>query len=58
MDKALELENVKLQRLVSEFSLEKLVEKDIASGNFYGNPGRGFGINPELFCANARPGPS
>jgi hypothetical protein len=29
-----ELENAKLKRLVSELSLEKLVLKDIASGNF------------------------
>lgn len=32
--KALEQENAKLKRLVSELSLEKLVLKDIASGNF------------------------
>jgi len=32
--KELEQENVKLKRLVSELSLEKLVLKDIASGNF------------------------
>ena len=32
--KDLEQENVKLKRLVSELSLEKLVLKDIASGNF------------------------
>ena len=32
--KELEQENVKLKRLVSELSLEKLVSKDIASGNF------------------------
>jgi putative transposase len=30
----LEQENAKLKRLVSELSLEKLVLKDIASGNF------------------------
>jgi putative transposase len=30
----LESENAKLKRLVSELSLEKLVLKDIASGNF------------------------
>jgi putative transposase len=29
-----EQENAKLKRLVSELSLEKLVLKDIASGNF------------------------
>ena len=32
--KALEQENSKLRRLVSELGLEKLVLKDIASGNF------------------------
>jgi len=32
--KDLEQENMKLKRLVSELSLEKLVLKDIASGNF------------------------
>ena len=32
--KELEHENSKLKRLVSELSLEKLVLKDIASGNF------------------------
>jgi len=32
--KELEQENAKLRRLVSELSLEKLVLKDIASGNF------------------------
>ena len=32
--KELEQENAKLMRLVSELSLEKLVLKDIASGNF------------------------
>lgn len=32
--KGLEQENGKLKRLVSELSLEKLVLKDIASGNF------------------------
>jgi putative transposase len=32
--KELEHENAKLKRLVSELSLEKLVLKDIASGNF------------------------
>jgi len=32
--KELEQENVKLKRSVSELSLEKLVLKDIASGNF------------------------
>jgi putative transposase len=32
--KELEQENAKLKRLVSEQSLEKLVLKDIASGNF------------------------
>jgi len=32
--KELEEENTKLKRLVSELSLEKLVLKDIASGNF------------------------
>jgi putative transposase len=32
--KELEQENAKLKRLVSELSLEKLVLKDIASGNF------------------------
>jgi putative transposase len=32
--KELEQENVKLKRLVSELSLEKLVLNDIASGNF------------------------
>jgi putative transposase len=32
--KELEQENSKLKRLVSELSLEKLVLKDIASGNF------------------------
>jgi putative transposase len=32
--KDLEEENAKLKRLVSELSLEKLVLKDIASGNF------------------------
>jgi putative transposase len=31
--KDLEQENAKLKRLVSELSLEKLVLKDIASGN-------------------------
>ena len=31
----LESENSKLKRLVSELSLEKLILKDIASGNFY-----------------------
>jgi putative transposase len=30
----LEQENTKLKRLVSQLSLEKLVLKDIASGNF------------------------
>lgn len=32
--KELEQENAKLKRLMSELSLEKLVLKDIASGNF------------------------
>jgi putative transposase len=32
--KELEQENAKLKRLVSELSLEKLVLKDVASGNF------------------------
>jgi putative transposase len=32
--KELEHENAKLKRLVSELSLEKLLLKDIASGNF------------------------
>ena len=32
--KELEQENAKLKRVVSELSLEKLVLKDIASGNF------------------------
>jgi hypothetical protein len=32
--KELEHENAKLKRLVRELSLEKLVLKDIASGNF------------------------
>ncbi len=32
--KELEQENAKLKRLVSELSLEKLVLKDISSGNF------------------------
>ena len=32
--KQLESENSKLKRLVSELSLEKLILKDIASGNF------------------------
>ena len=32
--KELESENAKLKRLVSELSLEKLVLKDIAAGNF------------------------
>ncbi len=32
--KELAKENAKLKRLVSELSLEKLVLKDIASGNF------------------------
>jgi putative transposase len=32
--KELESENGKLKRLVSELSLEKLILKDIASGNF------------------------
>ena len=32
--KALEQENAKLKRLVAELSLDKLVLKDIASGNF------------------------
>jgi hypothetical protein len=32
--KDLEQENAKLNRLISELSLEKLVLKDIASGNF------------------------
>jgi putative transposase len=32
--KDLEQESAKLKRLVSELSLEKLVLKDIASGNF------------------------
>jgi hypothetical protein len=32
--KELEQKNAKLKRLVSELSLEKLVLKDIASGNF------------------------
>ena len=30
----LELENSKLERLVSELRLEKLIRMDIASGNF------------------------
>src|SRR5258706_6711700 len=34
--KDLEQENAKLKRVVSEVSLEKLVLKDIASGNFLG----------------------
>jgi putative transposase len=33
--KELEQENAKPKRLISELSLEKLVLKDIASGNFY-----------------------
>ena len=32
--KELEQENAKLKRLVSELTLEKLILKDIASGNF------------------------
>jgi putative transposase len=32
--KDLELENAKLKRLVANLSLEKLVLKDIAEGNF------------------------
>jgi putative transposase len=32
--KELEQENVKLKRLVADLSLDKLVLKDIASGNF------------------------
>ncbi len=32
--KELELENAKLKRLVANLSLEKLVLKDIAEGNF------------------------
>jgi putative transposase len=32
--KELEQENAKLKRLVAELSLDKLVLKDIASGNF------------------------
>jgi putative transposase len=32
--KELESENAKLKRLVSELSLEKLILKDIAAGNF------------------------
>jgi hypothetical protein len=32
--KELEQENLKLKRLVAELSLDKLVLKDIASGNF------------------------
>ena len=32
--KELESENAKLKRLVSELSLEKLILKDIVSGNF------------------------
>jgi transposase-like protein len=32
--KELESENAKLKRLVSDLSLEKLILKDIASGNF------------------------
>jgi len=36
--KELEQENVKLKRLVSELSLEKLVLKDIASGNVWSAP--------------------
>src|SRR3978361_946235 len=36
--KELEQENTKLKRLVSELSLEKLVLKDIASGNVWSAP--------------------
>jgi transposase-like protein len=36
--KELEQENSKLKRLVSELSLEKLVLKDIASGNVWASP--------------------
>ena len=36
--KELEQENTKLKRLVSELSLEKLVLKDIASGNVWSTP--------------------
>ena len=36
--KELEQENAKLKRLVSELSLEKLVLKDIASGNVWSAP--------------------
>jgi len=36
--KELEQENAKLKRLVSELSLEKLVLKDIASGNIWSAP--------------------
>ena len=32
--KELESENSKLKRLVSELSLDKLIQKNIASGNF------------------------
>jgi cell division protein FtsB len=32
--KELEQENAKLKRLVADLSLDKLVPKDIASGNF------------------------
>ena len=32
--KELEQENAKLKRLVADLSLDKLVQKDIASGNF------------------------
>ena len=36
--KELESENAKLKRLVSELSLEKLILKDIASGNVWSAP--------------------
>jgi hypothetical protein len=36
-----------------------LVRLDLEKhGRDVGNPGRGFGISLELFCASARPGPS
>ena len=48
--KELEQENAKLKRLVAELSLDKLVLKDIAPGNF----SESTGIEPAASCVTGR----
>jgi hypothetical protein len=63
--KALEVENARLRRAVSDLTLDKLILKEAARGNFYPRPSRAcvqhvkaeFGVSERRACA-APPLPS